>query len=192
MLITPSALASALGISRQMVYRHERDGKIQRGDGGFDLEQVRRQLAENLRGKQGGSPRGGKTAPAADPTESGRSVLVECEPQPHGGWLKREHAVEEEIGPNSLAAAQKRKEFANARKAEVHADRLEGKFADLAEVKLMASSLVASAKTRLRGIGNKIAPLVAIESDAAACQVMIDAEVDEALTELAQWEPQAA
>jgi hypothetical protein len=201
--IGPSQLARALGVSRQQVYKYKDAGKITAdAQGKFDPDQVAVDLGRNLKAKVGGEARRGDrhelpaATPASDGGSTGRRVEVEAEPQPHGGWLKREHAVEDEAeeDPNrpSLAEAQRRKELANARKAEIGADRLEGKFADLAEVKLMASALVAAAKTRLRSIGNKIAPQIAIESDAASCQAMIDAEVDEALAELAQWEPQAA
>jgi hypothetical protein len=57
--LSPSALARALGVSRQMIYRYIWKGQIDRPHGGFDLAAVRRQISQNLRRKLGGSPRRG-------------------------------------------------------------------------------------------------------------------------------------
>ncbi|MCE5306762.1 MAG: hypothetical protein LLG20_03895, partial [Acidobacteriales bacterium] len=60
-MLGPSALAAALGISRQMVYQYRSEGKITPdASGQYDLDTVRQQLARNLGAKKGGVPRRGE------------------------------------------------------------------------------------------------------------------------------------
>lgn len=49
--------------------------------------------------------------------------------------------------------------------------------------------LITVAQTRLRGIGAKLAPDLAIETDEAKIQAAIDEEIDQALSELSRWSP---
>jgi hypothetical protein len=94
--------------------------------------------------------------------------------------------------PGTLAHAQLVHETAKAKKASLEALRMEGKYAELAAVKRMVGGLVVAAKMRLRAIPNKLAPELAIETNPAAIQAKIEAEIDEALAELSQWIPDAA
>jgi hypothetical protein len=94
--------------------------------------------------------------------------------------------------PGTLAHAQLVHETAKAKKASLEALRLEGKYAELAAVRRAVGSLVAAAKMRLRAIGNGLAPDLAVETNPAAIQAKIEAEIDEALSELARWEPETA
>jgi len=99
---------------------------------------------------------------------------------------------EEQAPPGSMAQAQLLHETAKARKAVLEAERMEGKYAELSQVKRAAGALVSAAKMRLRAIGNKLAPELAMDSNPAAIQAKVEAEIDEALAELARWEPDAA
>jgi hypothetical protein len=94
--------------------------------------------------------------------------------------------------PGSLAHAQLVHETAKARKAALEAQCMEGKFVELAAVKRAAGSLVSAAKMRLRAVGNKLAPELAIDTNPATIRAKIDAEIDEALAELTHWTPAAA
>jgi hypothetical protein len=55
----------------------------------------------------------------------------------------------------------------------------------------MLSNFVSNAKSRLLGIGNKLAPELAIETEEAKIKAAIDEEIREALTELSRWDPEA-
>jgi phage terminase Nu1 subunit (DNA packaging protein) len=48
--------------------------------------------------------------------------------------------------------------------------------------------MVAAARARLLGIGNKLGPMVAVERDALECQSIIDGAIHEALQELSGFE----
>jgi hypothetical protein len=94
--------------------------------------------------------------------------------------------------PGTMAHAQFVHETAKAKKASLEALRLEGKYAELSAVKRMVGGLVAAAKMRLRAIGNRLAPELAIETNPAVIQSKVESEIDDALSELAHWEPEAA
>jgi hypothetical protein len=49
--------------------------------------------------------------------------------------------------------------------------------------------LIVAAKTRIFGMGNKLAPTLAHESDPAVIQAEIEAEARRAFAELSQWQP---
>jgi hypothetical protein len=64
-LLTHAQLAPVLGISREMIYRHEKNGKLtQEPGGGFDAEKAKAQFAANVKKKQGGTPRRAEAAEA--------------------------------------------------------------------------------------------------------------------------------
>lgn len=188
----PSELARALGVSRNMVHKYKEAGKIIPGpDGKFDAEQVAIDLKRNLKAKMGGEPRGGDRheSPAAPAVESpvaeappGRYVVVEAEPQPHGGWLKREHAVEDEgePDPTSLAEAQRRKEWAIARRRELEADQLEGTLVNAEDVLKIWDRHIDQIKNRF---------LLACAKFPACCRPIADKEFRAALEDLSESDP---
>ncbi len=66
-----------------------------------------------------------------------------------------------------------------------------GQLVRLAEVQQAFGEQVVQAKTRLLGIGNKLAPLLATESSAAKCRKLVDDEIKRALKEVSEYEPGA-
>jgi hypothetical protein len=185
----PSQLAIALGVSRNQIYKYRDAGKITAdAHGKFDPDQVAIDLGRNLKAKVGGEARRGDRQPAVEdpPTPeapAGRYVVVEPEPQPHGGWLKREHSVEVEgdEDPNrpSLAEAQRRKETANARKAELDVLEREGKLVDAADVSKTWERHIDQIKNRF---------LLACAKFPACCRPIADREFRAALEDLAEYE----
>jgi hypothetical protein len=181
----PSQLALALGVSRNQVYKYKDAGKITAdAHGKFDPEQVAIDLGRNLKAKVGGEARGRdrQEAPPA-PEAPGRYVTVEADPQPHGGWLKREHAVEDGVDedPNrpSLAEAQRRKETANARKAELEVGRLEGKLVD-------ADDVLKTWDRHIDAIKNRF--LLACAEFPACCRPIADKHFRAALEDLSDYD----
>jgi hypothetical protein len=71
-MMNHTELAKALGISREMVHRHVKTGRLTpESGGGFDPDKAKAQLAANVKQKHGGSPRksdGGKGEPPKGPT----------------------------------------------------------------------------------------------------------------------------
>jgi len=195
-LLGASALAAALGVSRRMVYQYEQEGKIQRRDGKFDLEAVRAQLAANLGTKQGGPPRKGKPAP---PVEAGRQVEVEAEPQPHGGWLKRERAIEDEAGDcfleenapaGSKVDLEKKLLAERFRKARLQNDQAERILIDAEEAMAAWGNMITTARNKALMLPSELSRKLAMETDPVACEEILKAGIDAMLSELAEWQPE--
>ncbi len=200
-MLGPTALAAALGISRQMVYQYLREGKITRTDGQFDLETVRRQLAQNLGSKQGGSPKRGKPAPPvsydAAPavsarTEAGRQVLVEMEPQPHGGSLKREHAIDDADAPEGSKADLEKKLLAErVEKAKLDNSARKKILIDAADTAQVWGNAITLARNRAVLLPGELASKLAAESDVTACEEILKVGIYEMLSDLAGLQPDA-
>lgn len=196
-MLGPTALAAALGISRQMVYQYEREGKIQRRDGKFDLEEVRRQLAANLGTKQGGPPR--KGMPAVPAPAAGRRIEIELEPQPHGGSLKREHAIEDELGANFLEEnapagskvdLEKKLLAERFRRARLQNDQSERILIDADEAMKAWGNMITTARNKALMLPSELSRKVAYESDPVVCEEILKAGIDAMLSELAEWRPE--
>lgn len=97
-------------------------------------------------------------------------------------------AAHEAVRPiEELNEARTRRESAKADQARVEADLALGSVILIADVMKVWGNLISPAKTKLMGMGAKLAPMMAVESDAAACKVLIDAAVREALAEMAEY-----
>jgi phage terminase Nu1 subunit (DNA packaging protein) len=94
--------------------------------------------------------------------------------------------------PETFAAAQARKESALADKHQMEAKKMRGELLPAADVKRVWSNHVAAVRNRLLLLPSKIAPAVAVNSDAAQCQELIRIEIYEALTELSHSEADTA
>ena len=95
-----------------------------------------------------------------------------------------------QTGPaEELNEARTRREIAKADQARVEADLLVGSVVKIADVMRIWGNLISPAKTKLMGMGAKLGPMVAVESDAAACKALIDGAVREALAEIAEYDP---
>jgi hypothetical protein len=94
-------------------------------------------------------------------------------------------------GAESFGLARARKEAALADKQERENRRRAGELLERRDVTRLHGDMIITAKTNLRGIGAKIAPDLAAESDAAKCEQMVTREIDEALQEISRWTPAA-
>jgi hypothetical protein len=116
-------LAEALGLSRQMLNRHQKAGRIKpEPDGTFDLEKIKAQLAANVKKQQSGSRR--------------KPFSVMADP-----------VVSSEAG--TLAEAQLAHEKARAKKAQLLVGQLEEKLIDSRQAELAWSGHIAEARNRL-------------------------------------------
>lgn len=169
MRLTVAQYAKAEGITAKAAYNRANSGKISRGeDGLIDLDQARKEWVENRDPHQ--SIRSKK--PKEDSSSTGPKSF-------EGGDL-----IDEAKRHENLAAASLRKESAQADLKELELRERTGELLPRTQVIEKLSNLVSSARTRILGMGSRLGPHVAIESDPAACKVLIDAEAFEALSEL--------
>lgn len=106
-------------------------------------------------------------------------------------WLRlreRKNALGE-IAQIDEQQARRRKLAAEAALAEHELAIKQGSAVSVADAGRGVAVVVSAIRAKLLGLGNKLGPVVAIETEPLECQAVIDAGVHEALLELSQLEP---
>ena len=99
----------------------------------------------------------------------------------------QERSIGRESAPEDYHTEKSRLVKLQADKAQFEIDELTGKLVRSEEVESAWASMVVDCKTRLLSVPSKAATLVATEPDPAACQVIIEEMVREALQELSEY-----
>lgn len=86
--------------------------------------------------------------------------------------------------------ARTKKMNAEAKISEIELERIEGSVVLAQDVVKAWTNTLAAVKAKLTSIPTKAAPMVSSESDAGACQGILSDMVNEALEELANYEPE--
>jgi phage terminase Nu1 subunit (DNA packaging protein) len=109
-------------MSHTTLNKHLKAGKFSaESDGGFDVEKSRAALKRN--------------ADINQPSQAKGRIEVEAEPQPHGGWLKRERLVEpDDPIRGAFNKARAHKETTRAKLEELDFKARVGELLDAAEV----------------------------------------------------------
>jgi hypothetical protein len=95
------------------------------------------------------------------------------------------------FGGQSYTEAKTRRENIRAMRDQVELKRLLGEMVEVKQVRIEIDNMIRNAKSKLLGLGHKVAPRLAIESDAAKCQEIVDDEVRQILADLAESGGQA-
>lgn len=106
------------------------------------------------------------------------------------GWLRereRANAIGE-IAQIDEGEARRRKIAAEAAMAELNLAREEGKAVGIADFEAAGAAMIGAARARFLGLGGKVGPVVALNSDPAECKALIDEAIHEALQELSEFE----
>lgn len=83
-----------------------------------------------------------------------------------------------------------RKMAADARIAEIELAKVEGELVPAEEVVTAWTDVVGAVKAKLLSIPTKAAPILANEESAGGCQIILEDLINEALEELANYEPE--
>jgi transcriptional regulator with XRE-family HTH domain len=159
-LVTQSELARRLGVSRQYVYKLVKQGKIQRVDGKIDFAAA----SEALKG-------------LADPARPRKSTASAPEPP-------AAPSPESSRAP-TFAEAKTMKEVFNAKLARLRFEEESGKLIEREEIEDKARDIAVIVKESLLAIPNKLMEQLAAESDPREVHVMLDREMREILSEMA-------
>jgi len=173
-LISPAEYARQRGLSKSTVSRQIRDGKIPMRDGMVDPREADKARRLNL------DHRKRHRRPEPQPKER---ASAQPAPAPRG---------DKEPAPISLVEAQIKHEIAKASKTGLEAAKLRGILVDAEEMAQAWSRQIVSAREHILQLPSKLAPKVAVESDVLACQFLIEREVRSLLTELSEYQPNAA
>jgi chromatin segregation and condensation protein Rec8/ScpA/Scc1 (kleisin family) len=165
--IRTTELARLLGISRQRVNELARMGKIsRRPDGLWDAGRVRSELGRTLDNQQQKRARVQPDPPARD----GGAEDMPSARNAHE-MFNRARAV---------------KEIALAKEKELELRRRQGELLEAADVETAWAKALASFKSRLLLLADKLAPKMAACPDVLQCRALIDREVRDALSALSE------
>ena len=159
-MASASEVAKALGVTRQAVNKRAKKGSITREpDGTFDLEKVRAQWNKN-----------------ADYHQQARSVQQKGERQP------------EDTSESSLHEAQRTNEWLKVHQRQLDVQERQGELVRADEVERVWGEIMVNVRNRILMIPGKLAQRLSTLSDVRECHALLDREVKEALTALAQAE----
>jgi hypothetical protein len=159
-----------------MVYQYEREGKISRRDGGFDLAEVREQLARNLGTKKGGVPRKGDRQPVEQPERKPAAVREIPTPRAPGRF---DAVSKADLEKASLAEQIRKKKREN--------DVGEGKLADVGKVNAWVAGMIIRAATILDRLPDELADRLSQMTDPVEIKSLLARELSRARTELAEY-----
>jgi hypothetical protein len=176
-----------LGISHNALLRHYKAGRVQRGaDGLYDVEDCRIRISAGTNpvmveaGKMRGSADAGEEA--QEPVE--QQLLFGVKPA-----VPSKPAVPQ---PDSLSEASRRFQWLRVKERELELQVLEGKLVDVGQINSYVGGMIIRARDRLLRIGPELRDRLAQSTDPNTCQELVDTEVFLALSELAEYRPNAA
>lgn len=173
-LLSIRQYAKDRGISHTAVNKAVKAGRLHLVDGKIDPAAADKEWAKNTRVWPGG--RKTKEEPPTDPPK-----------------LKLRNS-EDPGGPptGSLAHAQLVKEQARAKRAVLEVERMEAQLVDAEEVAQAWAAMIQTAKNKALMLPSELAPKLAVESDAVACEALLKAGIHAMLSELSGYRPDAA
>lgn len=107
-------------------------------------------------------------------------------------WLRQKERqnVLGEVVRIDETEAKRRKVAAEAALMELELAKAQGKVLPISDFSKSWERMIGSCRAKLLGLGSKLGPALAIMSDASQCSVAIDRELNEALQELSDFEPE--
>ena len=87
-----------------------------------------------------------------------------------------------------LLTAKAKRALVELRRAERAERKENGELVEVVEVQRAVENLIANAKSKLLGLGHRLAPRLAIESNVAVCKQVIDDAIAEALMDLVEYQ----
>ncbi len=194
--IRKGELAQRVGVSAARVSQWVGAGMPVEPDGLVVVETALAWIAAHVDRSGGGWPTRRATSPAptapspvgagpiAGPAPQQAPQPAPSQPYPHRVESRLEPAAGIDL-PRTLLAARTKKLMAEAKCAERRDRRESGELYPAAEFRPSWESAILNARAKLLALGHRLAPRLAIESDAARCKEIVDEAVRESLTELA-------
>lgn len=189
MILGPTDLAKVLRVSRNMVAKYRREGKITPNpEGKYDLDAVRVELAAKLRPRRlplsERFPNAGAAAEALVRTEeqdskTGRSAISE----------ERARQLAAGAMPSTLSEAQLQHEMEKIRKLRTANHQEQGDLISAQEAREAWAGMLSAIRSTLLLLPSKLAPRVAAVDDVLEAQTILDQEIKRILTRLSEYEP---
>lgn len=169
--------AKKLGLTHPALLKAAKTGRITREkDGSYDVETVRRQLAENSNALK---RRTKKRQPVTGPPIASEAVTIPITEEGEPSTSNR-----------TLAEAQRRREWIRVQKDELELARKQGELAPIGEINAFVAGMIIRAREVLTRIGPELKDRLAQELNPHECERLVAGEVERALKELAEFRPQ--
>jgi hypothetical protein len=166
-LISMREFARRNGVSAEAVSKAVKTGRLPAHDGKLDPAE-----AQAAWDKSKDPARAGRKLPRST-AEVPQSRPGQPAPFPSG------------FGGHSYTEVKTRRESVRLMRDQVELKRLLGEMVPVADVGRKIDAMIQIAKSKLLSLGHKLAPQLAMETDAAKCQEIVDETVREILTDLA-------
>ena len=170
--LTESALARELKVSRQAVHELVKRGKLQKGDDGL-IDAAAARLAI-LNGVHPGS----KTAAALQSSAPAAAPPAQPPASQHSGDSTTDPQI------TSYHVAKTLREATEAQIAKLKLSEMRGELIRVDAIRSALAGMIAGTRDSLLQIPARLAPVLAVESDAARVHDMIQAELHQALAQL--------
>src|SRR5271157_1675326 len=168
-LISLREFARRNGVSAEAVSKAVKTGRLPAHDGKLDPAEAQAAWDKSKDPARAGRklPRSTAEVPQSKPEHSAPA------PFPSG------------FGGHSYTEVKTRREQVHLARDQFELKRLMGDLVPVADVGRKIDAMINIAKSKFLALGHKLAPRLAVETEAARCQEMVDEAVRESLTELA-------
>jgi hypothetical protein len=170
-LISLREFARRNGVSPEAVSKAVRTGRLPAHDG--KLDPVEAQAAWDR---------------AKDPARAGQKLprstaeVPQSKPEPPRPTTS---SFPSGFSGQSYTEVKTRRENIRAMRDQVELKRLLGELVDAKQVRFEIDTMIYNAKSKLLSLGHRLAPRLAIETDAAKCKEIVDEEIRQILADLA-------
>lgn len=173
--------AKKLGLTQPALVKASKTGRITREpDGTYDVEKVRKQLAQNSNAlKRRTSPK--KAAAKGDNHQPDAITGLIATP------ITEE--AEPDSGDRTLAEAQRQREWVRVEKDKLALERERAQLAPIGEINAWVAGMVIRAREILLRIAPELKDRLAQQTNPHECEKLVDFEVRRALNELAEFKP---
>jgi hypothetical protein len=170
-MISLREFARRNGISAEAVSKAVKTGRLPAHDGKLDPAEAQAAWDRSKDPARAGRklPRSTAEVPQSKPEQSAPT------PFPSG------------FGGHSYTEVKTRREGVRLMRDQVELKRLLGELVDATQVRREIDSMIYNAKSKLLALGHKLAPRLAVESDAAKCKEIVDDEIRQILADFAAF-----
>lgn len=168
--------AKQLGLTQPALVKAARTGRISReADGTYDVEKVRKQLAENSNALKRRQTAEQRKEAITEP----QSVIVPI----------TESDNQDESADRTLAEAQRRREWIRVQKDQLELARKKAELAPVGEINAFVAGMIIRARDILMRIAPELKDRLAQQSNPHECERLVDSEIRRALAELSEFRP---
>jgi len=170
--------AKHLGITQPALVKAAKTGRVTREkDGTYDVERVRKQLAQNTNALK---RRPGKKPVAESDNQSSEAVISPI-------TIPIAEEVAPEPGDRTLAEAQRQREWIRVQKDALTLARDRAELAPIGEINAWVAGMIIRAREILMRIAPELKDRLAQQSNPHECERLVADEVKRALNELAEF-----